>query len=227
MKNDGIDAIVACQVMAAISIAADTGCFTDYHCDGTTSTYNDRYVQNHIWNLLGGCRPERIDQLPQGCPQWIGQRCNGCCADAPSIGKPKIAVPRRRTQAEWLRETDKELPKHGHTKDASTSFRSGISNPVAHEQECGCSDDGRFGTAFVKSEDDNWAGDAKGKKIAGAHPIDGAFRDTKMLRCGSGYRRKGEPLSISERAKISQILVLRLFLEKGTYVPADDNIQQN
>lgn len=119
----------------------------------------------------------------------------------PLIGKPEIAIPCRRTQAEWLRQSDEDLPKHGHTKYASLGFRSSISNPVAHEQECGGSNDGRFGAAFVKSEDDDWTGYAKGKEIASAHPIDGGFGDTKMLRCGGGYRRKGEPLSFSGSCK--------------------------
>lgn len=52
---------------------------------------------------------------------------------------------------------------------------SGIADPVAYEQQDGCSDDGLLG-AFVQQIDGQGARDGESEQEAGREPVDCAFR---------------------------------------------------
>lgn len=100
------------------------------------STYDDRYIQNHIRNLTRRGSPKRINQLTQRRSERIRQRRERRRAGTSTIREPQITVPCRSAEAKGLREADQDLPEHGETEDAAIlPVRSGarVPDPVADQ----------------------------------------------------------------------------------------------
>lgn len=125
------------------------------------ATHNDGDVQNHIGDVGWLGRPLGVYQLSYRCAQRVGQAGEGGCARAAFVREPHVTVAGGCTKAEGLRETNKDLAEHGEPEYAAVGFGAGIAQPVAHEQERGGGDDGRFGAAFVQDPDD----EATSKKV--------------------------------------------------------------
>lgn len=162
---------------------------------GSDIAYNDRDIQDHVWDIACFVGPERVDQLAQRSPKRIRQTCNSSRADSPSICEPSIAVSRRCTQTEWLGQTNQYLAKQDHSEMPTTRSGARISYPIADQDEYGCSDNGRLWAAFIEGPYHCWTGNTEREEEARAQPIDGAFAYSKVVGGGLGDGREREPLS--------------------------------
>lgn len=100
----------------------------------SVSTYNYGCVQHDVWHSVRSSCPQRTDELTKSTSQWVCQGCNSGGRDTSLVGKPQVAVSRRRSEDERLRESDDDLTEHDHA-EVAIAARSGpsITNPVSDQ----------------------------------------------------------------------------------------------
>jgi len=160
--------------------------------------YNDGDIEDHVGNVTRLAHPKGDNQLTKGGAKRIGESCQCRCSHPATGCEPEIRVSGRRGEHKRLGQPRENLTEHDDPKVAAIAgVTAAIADPVAGEDECGRSDDGRS-RPKVQHIDNHWRDEDEGEEECGAEPVDGVFVGAKVFGRVFRYRGKGEPLKIQD-----------------------------